>query len=357
MDKLFLFREKIKALNIDAALIFDELNQRYLCDYAFTDGLLYISQTEAFLVTDFRYYESALERANKQFTVIKSNSPRSETLDKLIRDHCVRRIGFEGGSISYKFYKKSTEKYSAIEFVDIGDITERLREIKTPAEIAKIQAAQDIADRAFSQLIKNITPAMTEIEVAVELDYLIRKQGADGVAFDTIAISGKASSVPHGTARNCKLENGFLTLDFGAKVDGYLSDMTRTVVIGKADFEMKKLYKTVLEAQSRALEFLREGVDCNEADKVARDYINSFEEYKDTFGHGLGHCIGLYVHESPGLSKRYAGIKLKSGMVTSVEPGIYLFGKYGCRIEDMVLIEKNGYYNFTKSTKELIEIY
>ena len=357
MDKLHLFRERLKELNLDAALIFDELNQRYLSDYAFTDGFLAISQDEALLVTDFRYYESAIENADKSFGVISSDVPRSEVLKRFISENSVKRIGFEGGSITYALYKAYSEKYSDLEFVDIGDVIEKIRQIKTPLEIAKIQAAQDIADKAFSNLLNSMSTSMTEIEVAAELEYSMRRLGADGVAFETIAVSGKASSVPHGTPRNVKLEKGFLTLDFGAKLDGYLSDMTRTVVIGKADEEMKKLYATVLEAQRRALDFLREGADAGEADRVARDYIDSFEEYKGTFGHSLGHSIGLFVHEAPGLSKRYLGLRLESGIVTSVEPGIYLFGKYGCRIEDMVAIEKNGYYNFTKSPKELIEIY
>lgn len=357
MDKLLVLREKMKEASLDAILVFDELNQRYLSDFAFTDGFLCISHSEALLVTDFRYYESALEKAGTAFHVISSDVPRSEVMKKFISDNSIKRIGFEGASISYLCYKTYAEKYPELEFVDIGEMIEKLREIKTPLELSKMQAAQDIADKAFSALLKNITPSMTEIDVAAELEYTMRRLGADGVAFDTIAVSGKASSVPHGTPRNKKLEKGFLTLDFGAKLDGYLSDMTRTIVIGRADSDMKKLYETVLEAQRRVLTFLREGVDGGEADKIARDYIDSFPEYKGTFGHGLGHSIGLFVHESPGLSKRYFGFKLKSGHVTSVEPGIYLFGKYGCRIEDMVAIEKNGCYNFTKSSKELIEIY
>jgi Xaa-Pro aminopeptidase len=185
----------------------------------------------------------------------------------------------------------------------------------------------------------------------------MRKNGAEAFAFETIAVSGDASALPHGTPRNVKLRPGFLTMDFGAKFDGYCSDMTRTIVIGKADAEIKKLYNTVLKAQLAALDYLREGADCGEADKVARDIIDGVPEFNGTFGHSLGHSIGLYVHETPGLSKRGFGTKLAAGQVTSVEPGIYLFGKYGCRIEDMVAIEKDGVHNFTHSTKELIEIY
>ena len=356
MDKLFELRKKMKEADLDAIVVFDELNARYLSEYAFTDGYLCISQSEALLITDFRYYEAALVSANPAFEVLNPKS-RAETFAKFLSDNSVKRIGFEGGSVTYQLYKNYSDKYSDVEFVSIGQMIDELRRIKTPEELRKMQCAQDIADKAFSDLLGVLSPNMTEIEVAAELEYSMRKLGADGPAFDTIAVSGRASSVPHGTPRNVKLESGFLTMDFGAKYEGYLSDMTRTVVIGKADDEMKKLYNTVLLAQSKALDYLRAGVDAGEADKVARDIIDSVPEFKGTFGHSLGHSIGLLVHEQPGLSPRSFGTILCEGQVTSVEPGIYLFGKYGCRIEDMVAIEKNGVHNFTHSPKELIEIY
>ena len=357
MGKISSLREKIKETGLDAIIVFDELNVRYLSDFHFTDGFLLISQDEALLVTDFRYYETALERANKAFKVISPDS-RGEVIDKFISDNSVKRIGFEGRSVSYESYRSYADKFSCVEFVSIGGMIEDLRVIKSPDEISKMQAAQDITDKAFSHVLKALTPKMTEIEVAAEIEYVMRRLGADGPAFETIAVSGKASSVPHGTPKNKKLEFGFLTMDFGAKLDGYISDMTRTVVIGKADSEMKKLYDTVLSAQKKALDYLAYGGrDAGEADKAARDFIDSFPEYKGTFGHALGHSIGLFVHESPSLSKRSFGTVLRPGQVTSVEPGIYLFERYGCRIEDMVEITDNGIYNFTKSPKELIEIY
>jgi hypothetical protein len=195
---------------------------------------------------------------------------------------------------------------------------------------------------------------MTEIEVAAELEYAMRRNGADGFAFETIAVSGDASSLPHGTPRNVKLKKGFLTMDFGAKYEGYCSDMTRTIVIGRADAEIKKLYNTVLEAQTRAIAYLRSGCDQGEADKVARDFIDSYPEFKGAFGHSLGHGVGLFIHENPRLSTKSFGKALRAGEVVTVEPGIYLYGKYGCRIEDMVKIEDGGVHNFTKSTKELL---
>jgi len=182
--------------------------------------------------------------------------------------------------------------------------------------------------------------------------------GSEGVAFETIAVSGSASSLPHGVPRNVKLERGFLTMDFGAKRDGYCSDMTRTVVIGKADEDIKRLYNTVLQAQTAALDFIKEGVSCKEADTVARDIIDN-AGYKGYFGHSLGHGVGMYIHESPRFSQAVApDYKLQRGHIVTVEPGIYIEGLYGCRIEDMIGIMPDGsMYNFTHSRKDLIELF
>ena len=356
MDKIASLRTKMAEKGLDAVIVIDELNQHYLTDFAFTDGILVITASSAHLITDFRYYEMAINGASKSFTVCMPKD-RTAYVRNVFADETVKTVGFEGCSVSYATYAEYCKTYSSQEFVTIGSMIEELRELKSPDEIAKMQKAQDIADAAFSHVLKMITPEMTELDVAVELEYAMRKGGAEGFAFDTIAVSGDASALPHGTPRNVKLKPGFLTMDFGAKYKGYCSDMTRTVVLGHADNEMKKLYNTVLSAQKAALEFLREGCDAGEADKVARDIIDAVPEFKGAFGHSLGHSVGLFVHESPRVSPKSFGRALRSGEIVTVEPGIYLFGKYGCRIEDMVAIEKDGVYNFTHSAKELIEIY
>ena len=355
MKKLEKLRKKLNEKGIDAVIIIDELNQRYLSDFAFTDGLLLITKNHAELITDFRYFEMAEKQADKAYNVVMPEK-RYEYISGILENDSCKTIGFEGASVSYNTYLNYKEKFSKLEFVNIENMVEELRKIKSPEETKIMQKAQDITDIAFSHILKVLTPNMTEIEVAAELEYVMRRNGADSCAFDTIAVSGDASALPHGTPRNVKLKKGFLTMDYGAKYKGYCSDMTRTVVIGKADEEMKKLYNTVLKAQLSAIEYLREGADMGDADKIARDIIDSNEEYKGSFGHSLGHSIGLYIHESPGLSKKYFGKKMRVGEIYSVEPGIYLYGKYGCRIEDMVAIEERGIYNFTHSTKELIEI-
>ena len=346
-------REKMKEQGVSAILVLDPLNQQYLSRFAFTDGFLFITLNSAHLVTDFRYYEMAINGADKSF-VISMPDDRREYLKKVIAEDGVTTVGFEGGFVSFDAYRGYCEKYPEVSFVNIGGMIEKLREIKSTEELAIMQKAQDITDKAFSHILSVLNPNMTELDVAVELEYAMRKNGADGMAFDTIAVSGDASALPHGTPRNVTLRRGFLTMDFGARLGGYCSDMTRTVVIGKADPEIKKLYNTVLEAQTRSIEFLRAGCDCGEADKVARDIINV--NYNGAFGHSLGHSVGLFIHEAPRLSFKAFGEKTEVGNVLTVEPGIYLFGKYGCRIEDMVSIEENGVYNFTHSTKELIEI-
>ena len=355
MSKLLKLRKKMKEIGVDAVIVLDELNQHYLSGFAFTDGFLLVTDKKAYLVTDFRYYEMALNSADKQFEVLIPEN-RGEFIDKALADEGCKVVGFEGGSVSYDVYRAYCDKHPHLKFENIGNTIEVIREIKDSDEIVKMQKAQDITDKAFSHILKVINRDMTELDVAVELEYAMRKNGASAFAFDTISVSGDASALPHGTPRNVKLREGFLTMDFGAKFDGYCSDMTRTIVIGKADADIKKLYNTVLSAQMAALDYLKEGADCGEADKIARDIIDGVPEYKGAFGHSLGHSVGLFIHESPRLYSRGFGRKLNVGEILTVEPGIYLFGKYGCRIEDMVAITEKGIHNFTHSTKELIEI-
>lgn len=353
MSKLEKLRKCMSDGGFDALIVLDELNQHYLSDFAFTDGFLLITQRHAYLVTDFRYFEMAEKSASAEFEILMPSDRRSFINEALCGDG-VKTLGFEGGSVSYATQKRYAENHPDFELSDIGSMIEELRQIKTPDEIIKMQKAQDITDKAFSHILDILSPNMTELDVAVELEYAMRKLGASGFAFDTIAVSGDGSALPHGTPRNVKLRAGFLTMDFGAKYEGYCSDMTRTVVIGRATKELRDVYNTVLSAQLAALEFLHAGVDCAVADKCARDIIDA--KYEGTFGHSLGHSVGLFIHESPALSKKASGRALRVGEIVTVEPGIYLSGKYGCRIEDMVKIEENGVYNFTHSTKELIEI-
>ncbi len=355
MTRIEKIRKKMEKKGIDALIVLDSLNQQYLSGFAFTDGLLLITKSRAFLITDFRYYEMAKNDAYSDFEVIIPEN-RKEKITKLLKEDECKVIGFEDGSISYSEYQRNVESYPFCKFEGIGNMLEELREIKDAEEIALMQKAQDITDKAYSELINRLTPNMTEIEVAAELEYLMRRAGASGFAFETIAVSGDASALPHGTPRNVKLRKGFLTMDFGAKYNGYCSDMTRTVVIGTANAEIKKLYNTVIDAQNAALAYIKAGMDCADCDKAARDVIDANPEYKGTFGHSLGHGVGLFIHESPRLAPKTRGRILRVGEIVTIEPGSYLYAKYGCRIGDMAAVKEDGVYNFTHSTKDLIEI-
>ncbi|MBE6655434.1 MAG: aminopeptidase P family protein [Ruminococcaceae bacterium] len=352
--KLSAFRALLNKNETDAAIITDEMNIGYLCGYYYTDGYLYIDSESAYIITDSRYDAEAKVHASTEFSVIVPKN-RNEFLKELIGNHSVKTLGFENRSMTVAQYN-GFERELNVDFVPLGLMLTEMRAVKTPDEIAKIKRAQEITDLAFSHILSIMHPTMTETEVALELSYYMQKNGAGGASFNIVAVSGEASAYPHGMCRPIPLSAGFLTMDFGCMYDHYLSDMTRTVVVGKATSEMKHLYQTVLTAQERALEVIREGADCKAVDSVAREYIDG-NGYRGAFGHSLGHGVGLYVHESPNLSPNTLGKTLVAGNVVTVEPGIYLPGKYGCRIEDMGAVTKEGFDNFTHSTKELIELF
>ena len=360
MSHLENFRREMIADGWDAAIVSSPVNQRYLSAFSFEDGLILITKKDAYLLTDFRYAEAARAQVSPEWQIrLPQNGHLMEAADLLAQNGC-KTVAIEETFLPFAQY----ERYcSVLEPVKVAAgasaILSRLRIFKDSLELETISRAQKITDDAFTHILSVITPNMTEAEVALELEFFMRKNGAEGVAFDTIAVSGSNSSRPHGVPRHKKLEKGFLTMDFGARVDGYCSDMTRTVVLGRADAEMKKLYRTVLDAQTAALDAAEEGISCRKLDAVARDIING-AGYDGCFGHSLGHGVGLYIHENPRLSPAAKETeKLCRGHVVTVEPGIYLEGKYGCRIEDMIAVRPDDgkIYRFTQSPKELIELF
>ena len=355
MNRTDRLREQMVSGGLDAVIVSSEINQRYLSRFPFTDGLLLVTLQNAELLTDFRYLEDARKKADPQYTVVTPEYRFAHIKEFFDRDG-VKTVGYENETLSCAEFARFAEAFPEYTFQGIGGAIEKLRERKDEGELSDITRAQEIADAALAHLLSVIHPDMTEIDVALELEFHMRRAGAEGVSFETIAVSGAASSLPHGKPRNVKLQKGFLTLDFGALYNGYCSDMTRTLSVGRADAEMKKLYATVLRAQTEALAYLKEGADCREADAIARRIIDGVPEYKGSFGHSLGHGVGMFIHEAPRLSSRATG-KLVVGNVVTVEPGIYLSGKYGCRIEDMVAVTRDGIRNFTRSPKELIELF
>lgn len=351
-SKLSLFREELKKRETEAAIITDEINIRYLCGYQYTDGFLLISEREAYLVTDGRYTEEAAHQADKCFTVVNPND-RMAFVRQFLKGS--RNLGYEERSMTVETFHRYQSALET-EMVPLGELLLQLRAVKTQDEIACIQKAQGITDAAFSHLLNMMTPTITEKEIALELSYFMQKNGAEGNSFDIIAVSGDASALPHGKCRNQRISKGFLTIDFGCIWGGYCSDMTRTLCIGKADEEMKRVYQTVLGAQKEALAMIRAGETGAFLDGIARQYIQA-AGYGNAFSHSLGHGVGLYIHEAPTLSQRSNTSPLSAGNVITVEPGIYLTGKYGCRIEDMGVVTENGFDDFTKSPKELIELF
>lgn len=359
MTHLQAFQAELSAKHLDGAIISSEVGQRYLTSFPFSDGFLLITPDSAHLLTDSRYIEAAKE-AVKNFEILLPERTMLDTIAELIATKKLAHIAIEEDEISFAEYERFSKKLSEVTLLaGASKILCEQRAVKNAEELDCIARAQEITDRAFEHIltfISNNLNTATEQEVALELEFFMRAQGSEGVAFDTIAVSGSASSRPHGVPSAVKLRRGFLTMDFGARIGGYCSDMTRTVVLGKTTEEERTIYQTVLAAQQNALEHIRAGMPCRDADELARSVIRN-AGYGAAFGHSLGHGVGLVVHESPSLSPRAKEDSvLTPGNVVTVEPGIYLEGNCGCRIEDMVAITENGIRNFTKSTKELIEL-
>ncbi|MBQ8837661.1 MAG: aminopeptidase P family protein [Clostridia bacterium] len=352
MTRAETLREKISSF-ADAIIVTDELNQYYISGFRYTDGYVVVTKQSAHIVTDFRYIEAAETLAPAGFEVIAPKNMREYIAD-VFKKEGVKTVAFEEERVTYASLE-SLKKSIGAEFVPSKGVIEEMRRYKDRGEVEKILAAQKITDDAFEHIIKVMTPDMTEIDVAVELEFFMRRAGAEEKSFDTIAVSGSASSLPHGVPRNVKLEKGFFTMDYGCVVDGYHSDMTRTVVLGKADADMKKLYGTVLKAQVSAIEGAKVGMKCSAVDAIARDIIED-AGYHGCFGHGTGHGVGLEIHEEPRFSPKSADF-FSPGHIITVEPGIYIAGKYGCRIEDMIYADGETVVNLTGARKDMIELF
>ncbi len=336
---------------VDAFITTDEKTCFYLTKFQFSDGMVFVTKRHATAFTDFRYLEAAEAGVVGCDISVGSRFAESRTL---VEEDGVKTIGYEDDLLSVASLKRFEKEFPSCTFVPMGGVVRGLAEFKDAEEMELVRGAQKITDDAFAAVLTLLRPEMTENDVAAEIEYQMKKRGAACTSFETIAVSGTNSARPHGVPRPVVLEKGFLTMDFGCVWKGYSSDMTRTVVIGKADAEMKKVYETVLNAQLAALAAVREGMTGMELDKVARDIINA-AGYEGCFGHGLGHGVGVYIHENPRVSP--AGkVALAKGHIFTVEPGIYLKGKYGVRIEDMVQMTENGPLDITHSPKQLIEI-
>ncbi|CDF58221.1 M24 family metallopeptidase [Thermobrachium celere] len=348
------FLAKFDELNIDAALVYKDENRNYLSGFTGDDSFLFITKEKSYFITDSRYTEQAQNEV-VGFEVLEYKPPIHDFIKSLVEKHNVKRLGVEEDRMSLSDYITYKEKLEGVEIVKLEQTIEKIRMIKDDEEIKLIETAASIADKAFEHILKFIKPGISEREVALEIEFFMKKMGASALSFPTIVASGTRSSLPHGTASDKIIQEGeFITLDFGCVYKGYCSDMTRTIVLGKANEKQKEIYNIVLEANEAALKAVRPGISCVELDKIARDIIVE-KGYGDRFGHGLGHGVGREVHELPFVNAR-SKFNLEPGMIITDEPGIYIPGFGGVRIEELVLVTEDGYRVLSKSPKHLIEL-
>ena len=349
--KLANLRKQLEKEKIDALLITNPYNRSYMTKFTGTAGVVLVSANDAVFITDFRYTEQA-EKEIEGYRIVQHTTTIIEEVALQVKNMNVKTVGFEKDDMSFGLYELYKQEIEA-ELKPVSGLVEKLRMVKTPDELAILQEAAKIADDAFSHIITYIRPGITELEVSNELEFFMRKQGATSSSFSIIVASGLRSALPHGVATNKVIESGdFVTLDYGALYNGYISDITRTVAVGEPTDKLKEIYAVTLEAQELALKGIKPGMTGIEADAIARDYISS-KGYGEAFGHSTGHGIGLEVHESPGLSFK-SGTVLEPNMVVTVEPGIYLPEIGGVRIEDDIVITEDGNKRLTFATKELL---
>ncbi|HBE80430.1 MAG TPA: hypothetical protein DDW65_22000 [Firmicutes bacterium] len=357
IERLQKFRENLKNLNLDGVLISNSENSRYLSGFSGSSGVLLISADTAAIITDFRYWEQVSQEV-KDFQLYKQGPNLWQSIVALVQKLHWTKIGFEAATLTYQDYQTFCNLVPKnVQLIPQNNLVEHQRWVKDTAEIALLSTAEQITDRAFAETLPIIKPGIKEREIALEFDHQLRLQGAEGNSFTTIVVSGARSALPHGEASDKKVAVGDLvTIDGGALFQGYHADMTRTVVVGKGSEEQKRLYQVVLQAQELALQSLKAGLIGFEVDKIARDFLSQHGYGGDKFGHGLGHSVGLNIHESPRLAVTEQN-PIPAGAVITVEPGVYIPGWGGVRIEDLVVVKLDGIRNLTASPKkELIEL-
>ena len=338
---------------VDALLLTSVYNRLYAAQYRVAEGVAVVTREGAYYFTDSRYIEAA-EKNLKGFTVRMTHpgSSEIERINEVIGEHTIKKLGFEENDMTYGDYLRYNEALHAV-LVPMQAKIDAFRATKEPWEIELMRKAQAITDQTFSELCKIIQAGMTEKELEAELLYRLYKHGAEGPSFDPIVVSGPNTSLPHGVPGERKLEFGdFITMDFGCIYGGYCSDMTRTVALGFVSEEMDKVYKTVLKAQLAGIAATKAGVAGRDIDGAARKVIAD-AGYGDYFGHGYGHSLGILIHEAPNANTRNDQ-PMPAGAVVSAEPGLYLPGKFGVRIEDVVFIGKDGCEDITHSPKKLM---
>ena len=353
MNNIAKIQQKMKQEGLPALLLTDPLDRLYAGGFETSDDAVLITPDRAWFITDSRYIEAAREKVeNAEVLLCTADNRDMDIVKRLLADAKIEKCGAQDESLSYSEWQRVTVTLG-VELIPAQNVTVSLREIKEAYEIDSIVSAQRIAEKALDDVLGFIRPGLTEKDIAAELEYRMTKGGAQGLAFETICVAGANSSRPHGVPGTYTLQKGdFITMDFGCKINGYCSDMTRTVALGEPSDEMKKVYEVVLRAQLAGCEAAKPGILGRDMDKAARDIIDA-AGYGQYFGHSLGHSVGLYIHEGPNASPK-GDRPLPAGTVVTCEPGVYIPGKFGVRIEDMIHITEKGSENLTKAEKRLI---
>ncbi|MGI6065907.1 MAG: M24 family metallopeptidase [Bacillota bacterium] len=345
--------ERISAAELDGLLLMKDANIRYVSGFTGSESYLLLSAEKKVFITDSRYTEQAkLECPG--FEIIQYHS-LEETIKEKTWEMGIKKLGFEKDYVTYEVYEKISQVLEETEPVPILGIVEGVRSVKEEREIALVKKAAQIADQAFKVIIELVKPGITEQELEMELEYELKKQGASGPSFPSIVAGGPRSSLPHAVPSSRVIEKGdFVLFDFGACFEGYCSDMTRTVVVGEPSVKQQEIYQIVQKAQESALNAVQPGIKGKDLDMVARKVIED-AGYASFFGHGLGHGVGLEIHEEPSVSVKSEKV-LEPGNIITIEPGIYLPDWGGVRIEDTVVVREKGCEILTGFTKELLVV-
>lgn len=346
-------QKQLHNYGIDGLLITKKENRQYATNFTGSAGVVLIAAHKAIFITDFRYVDQAKTEIKATEIIMHKGNLEEEVANQVSKLN-IQKLGIEDNNMTLQQFKK-LQKYIHTEMVPVCEIIEDIRLIKDTSEIETMKIAATIADEAFHHIVTFLKPGISETDVRDELEFFMRKKGATSSSFQIIVASGVRSSLPHGVASNKIIERGdIVTLDFGALYDGYCSDITRTVAIGEPSEEFQKIYNVVREALKRGTEAIKPGETAKSIDDITRNYITE-HGYGQYFGHSTGHGLGLEIHEPLRLSQE-SKATLQEGMVVTVEPGIYIPNWGGCRIEDDIVITKDGYDVITKSNRELIII-
>ncbi|MEA1935298.1 MAG: Xaa-Pro peptidase family protein [Thermodesulfobacteriota bacterium] len=350
INRISRIRSKLVDLEIEALLFFDMKNIRYLVGFSGSDGALLVGKNKAVLMVDGRYVTQA--KGEIEEAEIFQYNDKIDGIAQVVTGSGLLGVGFESVAINFDHYLALNDRLDEVELRPISKEISSIRAVKEQNEIESIKKAVEISSQALISTLDLIRPGIRERDIALELEYRMRGEGAERISFETIVASGENAALPHATPGHRKLKNGdFVVIDYGAVHGGYHSDETCTFVVGSVTNRQKEIYNTVKDAHDRALDFVKAGVSCREVDRIARSHIEDagLGRY---FSHGTGHGVGLDVHEFPVLSTKAKGY-LEKGMVVTIEPGVYIPDQWGVRIEDMILVEEDGCEVLTKMPKDL----